>query len=225
MRTLFANGLLVIDQNVKVCPTYSGVTQGFQPGTKTMIKAASSLLAGPARYVCVVDSGLVRDYDTHGDVVHSYSHVLSTCANYFDTLKHLADNIYDPTINPTGQLNLDNTMVVLTTEFGRTSTIVNTGRDHNPQGYVAVIIGGRPATSPSVGGAIDANGNTVAEYKYSPADLRGAILLAAGIDPFAAPGNFRESDFSDALKAGVTGTGATYQAGIRNNLKRLILGL
>lgn len=225
MQSLFANGLLKIDQQVKICPTYPGVAPLFQPGTKTMIQAAASLLAGPARYVGVIDSGLARDYDTHGNTAHPYDHVLSTCANFFDTLKHLADNIYHPTVNPTGLLNLDNTMIVLTTEFGRTSSVINTGREHNPQGVLAIIIGGRPPTAPTITGAIDQNGNTVPDYQYCFADLRAAMLLAGGIDPFAAPGNFREADFSDALKAGITGTGSVYQAGIRDNLKRLILGL
>lgn len=224
LQSLFANNLLVIDQNVKICPTYTGVAPGFTPGTKTMIKTAASLLSstGPARYVCVVDSGLTRDYDTHGDAAHPYSHVLSTSANFYDTLKHLADNIYDAAANPTGLLNLADTMVVITTEFGRSNDIVNTGREHHPEGFVTVLIGGHlPATGPTIGGAIDSSGNTVSGYKYSPTDLRGAMLLSAGIDPFAAPGNFREPDFSPALLGNTNGT----QAQIRNKLKELILGL
>jgi hypothetical protein len=59
----------------------------------------------------------------------------------------------------------------------------------------------------------------VATHRYSPTDVRGAILLAAGIDPFA-EGNFRFSDFSETLRDGI----AT-ESDIRERLRARILGL
>jgi Protein of unknown function (DUF1501) len=228
LQTLFGGSLLVIDNKVAICPTYPTLSPAPIPGTHTMIKAAASLLSSRLlppvpRYVCVIDSGVVRDYDTHGDALQPFGHVLATSANHYDTLKHLADNIYHSTANPTGLIELDKTMVVITTEFGRTDAVnPGTGRDHNPWGYVTVFIGGPMPSGPTIGGAIDSGGNTVAGFQYSPTDVRGAMLLAAGIDPFAAPGNFRHSDFSgDLLKQ----TTNQCDDEIRNKLKELILGL
>jgi len=229
----FPPGLLVINTNpydVKICPTHSIATPaGLFPGTKTMIETAASLLSSSgqaqARYVCVVDSGLARDYDTHGEAPNPYRHVLATCANQFDTLKHLADNIFHATDNPNGLLNLNETMVVITTEFGRSNDVSTTkGREHHPSGYVTVLIGGPiPVNNGAkIGGGIEgADGETKTLYRYWPTDVRGAMLLAAGIDPFASPGNFRENDFSPALLGNTDGS----QQQIKNKLKELILGL
>jgi uncharacterized protein (DUF1501 family) len=194
-----------------------------------MLYAATSLLSsGPARYVGVIDNGRAGTYDTHGVGGTNHLHVLNTCANFYDLLKHLADIIHHPTNNPTGTLNLDDTMVVINTEFGRTTYVNgNNARDHWPWGYVSTIIGGPiPAgAGASIQGAIERSGTdegkTVAAHRYTPTDVRGAILLAAGIDPFA-NGNFRVSDFSAALTAGI---GVNAEVDIRNRLKGMILGL
>ena len=226
LQNLFQNSLLVIDQNVAVCPTHpTGSPDGVLPGTKTALHAAASLLSsGPARYVGVVDSGRAGTYDTHGD--GSHFHVLHTCANFYDVLKHLADTIHHPAANPSGTLNLDDTMVVINTEFGRTNGInPSNGRDHWTVGYVSTFIGGPIASGAgaSIRGAIERTGPeegfAVAAHRYSATDVRGAILLAAGIDPFAA-GNFRVSDFSDALRDGIS-----TEAQIRDRLKTWILGV
>lgn len=230
LQNLFTGNLLVIDQNVAVCPTHpTGSPDGSLPGTKTMLHAAASLLSsGPARYVGVLDSGRAGIYDTHGADSTSHIHVLRTCANFYDLLKHLADIIHHPVNNPSGTLSLDDTMVVINTEFGRTNGINSSnGRDHWTVGYVSTIIGGPIAagTGATIRGAIERSGAnegyTVPDHRYSPADVRGAILLAAGIDPFAA-GNFRVSDFSDALRAGI---GGNAEAQIRDRLKGWILGV
>lgn len=230
LQSLFNNNLLVIDQNVAVCPTHpTGSPGGSLPGTKTMLHAAASLLSsGPARYVGIMDSGRAGIYDTHGSDGASHLHVLRTCANFYDVLKHLADIIHHPVNNPGGTLNLDDTMVIINTEFGRTNNVNgNNGRDHWTVGYVSTIIGGPIAagTGATIRGAIDRTGAnegyTVADHRYSPTDIRGAVLLAAGVDPFAA-GNFRVSDFSAALRDGI---GVDAEVDIRGRLKGWILGL
>jgi hypothetical protein len=230
LRTLFDNNLLVIDQNVAVCPTHpTGSPAGAVPGTKTMLHAAASLLSsGPARYVGVIDSGRAGIYDTHGADSGTHLHVLRTCANFYDLFKHLADIIHHPVNNPSGTLSLDDTMIVINTEFGRTNGVnINNGRDHWTVGYVSTLIGGPIAagTGAAIRGAIDNSGGTegytVAAHRYSPSDIRGAIQLAAGVDPFA-DGNFRVADFSDALKDGI---GGNAEADIRSRLKSWILGL
>lgn len=219
LQALFPGNLLVIDSNENVCPTHPLATAPTVPHAKTMLRAAASLLSsGPARYVCVIDTGLTSTYDTHGD--GSQQHLLFTSANFYNVLHHLAEVIHHPVNNPAGTLNLDDTLVVINTEFGRTPNINgNNGRDHWPEGYVSTLIGGPVGGGPSIRGAIDAAGYTTATHRYSPTDIRGAVLLAAGIDPFA-EGNFRFADFSDALKSGI-GT----EADLRDRLRGWILGL
>jgi hypothetical protein len=213
LQNLFLPNLLVIDSaNQKICPTFPStflppshpsafvpqqIPAAIAPGTKTMLNAAAQLLAGSstavsARYVCVIDGGLTGNYDTHGN--NTDMHLQSTCANLYDVLKHLS-NLINATL-----VNLNDTMVVITTEFGRTSKMRAKGRDHHPFGYASILIGGPiPAAGGArIVGAIDANGNTPDAHKYAMADVRGAMLLAAGIDPFDA-GNFEPGDFSAAL--------------------------
>lgn len=219
LQALFPGNLLVIDSNENICPTHPSATASPVPHAKTMLQAAASLLSsGPARYVCTIDSGLAGSYDTHGD--GSQEHLLHTSTNLYNVLHHLAAIIHHPVNNPGGTLNLNDTMVIINTEFGRTPNInASNGRDHWPQGYVTTLIGGPMAGGATVRGAIDATGMTVATHRYSPTDVRGAVLLAAGIDPFA-EGNFRFSDFSDVLRAGI----AT-EAQVRDRLRGWILGL
>jgi uncharacterized protein (DUF1501 family) len=168
--------------------------------------------------VGIIDTGITGSYDTHGN--GTQLHLLHTSANLYDVLHHLSDIIHHPVNNPSGTLDLDTTMVVINTDFGRTPDINgNNGRDHWPQGYATVFIGGPLAGGATIRGAIDASGYTKTAYRYSPTDVRGAVLLAAGIDPFA-EGNFRFADFSDTLKAGL----AT-EAQIRDRLRTDILGV
>lgn len=219
LQALFPGNLLVIDTGITVCPTLPGTTVNFVPHARTILRAAASLLStGPARYVCAIDSGITGTYDTHGD--GSQMHLLNTSGSLYNVLHHLADIIHHPVNNPSGTLNLDDTMVIINTDFGRTPNInANNGRDHHPEGYVTTLIGGPIAGGPNIRGAIDASGITVATHRYSPTDVRGALLLAAGIDPFA-EGNFRFSDFSEVLRNGI----AT-EADIRERLRARILGL
>ena len=220
MQSLFAGNLLVIDGNVDTCPEIPGSSTSTVPAAKTMLQAAASLLSsGPARYVCVIDKGIANTYDTHGGA--TLNHLLHTTTNLYNILHHLAEVIHHPTNNPSGTLDLNDTLVVINSEFGRTPWInANNGRDHWPGGYAAMLIGGPISGGASIRGAIDsADGFTLANHRYKPTDIRGAMLLAAGIDPFAV-GNFRFSDFSDAIKDGI---GMEQQ--IRERLKGWILGV
>ncbi len=81
----------------------------------------------PAKYVCVVDSGLEQadgggGYDSHGENSHTQSR------NLGHTLKSLMNLINLPGENNPGKLDLDRTMIVLTTEFGRTPYAQGGGR-------------------------------------------------------------------------------------------------
>ena len=218
LQTLFENEILVVDSNVAKCAEVTGLNTGTLRGIKTQLHAAASLLSsGPAQYVCTIDRGIAGSYDTH-----QINHMETICSNMYNVMHHLADVIHHPTNNPDGLIDLDETVIVIHTEFGREPWIENgRGRDHWPYGYVTTLMGG-PIESRSIGGGIESSdGLTHADFQYSPADVRGALLLAAGIDPFE-EGNFNVASFSAALKSNPV---TVSEPEIRNRLRSRILGL
>ena len=58
------------------------------------------------------------------------------------------------------------------------------------------------ATRGILGGIDPGTGFAFVGHEYNPGDVRGAMLLAAGIDPFGQDG-FRHEDFSSSLRASV----------------------
>jgi uncharacterized protein (DUF1501 family) len=78
---------------------------------------------------------------------------------------------------------LDSTLVVLTTEFGRTPRI-NTmaGRDHWPNAFSIVLAGGG-VKGGAVVGATDKIGASVTDRPVTPQDMAATILTALGIEP------------------------------------------
>ena len=140
----------------------------------------------PAKYVCVVDGGLESadgggGYDTHGENSHTQSR------NLGHTLKSLMSLINTPGENNPNKLDLDKTMIVLTTEFGRTPYAQGggKGRNHWPYGYPITFIGGPVrAASKGVFGACTADGMATATSS-TPQENRIAALMALGIWPFA----------------------------------------
>ncbi len=77
---------------------------------------------------------------------------------------------------------LDETLVVWTSEFGRTPWSQNTtGRDHNPKGYTAWMAGGG-IKGGLVHGATDEVGYQAVENRHYYSDLHATILHQLGID-------------------------------------------
>ena len=78
---------------------------------------------------------------------------------------------------------LDSTLVVVTSEFGRTPRI-NTmaGRDHWPQAFSIVMAGGGLKKGVVVG-ATDKIGASVTDRPITPPDMAATVLHALGIDP------------------------------------------
>jgi hypothetical protein len=148
------------------------------------LSAAAKLLTHPtepASYVCVSDIGLYEasgggGYDTHTD------NARDTATNFDNMLKSLLAIINAPGETNPNKLDLDDTLIILNTEFGRTPRAQGTtGRNHHPYGYVTAFIGG--PTTKGVSGAIGPNG--VADMYASPAQNRIAALLGLGIWPFS----------------------------------------
>lgn len=170
-----------------LCPaSFSGNIENMP---QRAIQVAGYLLSrtGPnaPRYVCVVDKGHRSHPQGGGYDTHSSDHVTHTSFNLFNVCRTLRDEIQN------GNLNLANTLIVLSTEFGRDPTRTGAGRDHWPKGYCQILIGG-PVTR-GVSGAIrdshfgapaTEDGHADPANHFRPADTRAAILVAAGIMPF-----------------------------------------
>lgn len=166
--------------------------------TRKGIELAAHLFANDARYVGLVDVGLRRagtggGYDTHPEAEHA----VLTSFNLNATLSAIRDAVTAPP-GGTPAINLDDTLIVLNTEFGRTPYVgLEGGRDHHPEGYVMTLIGGpigRPGAggtaraNSGVAGGMDASGRTLDSYGGVPVgltatDVIGAVLLAAGVNP------------------------------------------
>lgn len=145
----------------------------------------------PARYVCVVDGGLVPvgngggGYDSHSDNTRIQAR------NLMHLLRTLLDLVKAPGEDAPEKLDLDRTLILLNSEFGRSPAAEGqNGRNHWPYGYPVVTLGG-PVRSRGVTGAIGADG--VAVQSATPQESRIAALLALGIWPFG-PESFNVAD-------------------------------
>jgi uncharacterized protein (DUF1501 family) len=77
---------------------------------------------------------------------------------------------------------LDSTLVVFSSEFGRTPWSQNTtGRDHNPKGYTVWLAGGG-VKGGTVHGATDEVGYKAVENPHYYSDLHATILRQVGLD-------------------------------------------
>jgi hypothetical protein len=180
------------------------------------LRLAAHILTRPgskARHVTVVDGGLIPangggGYDTHAN------HTRETARNLNNVLAQLVAIINEPGENDPSKLNLDETLVVLNTEFGRTPWKQgDSGRNHHPYAYITAMFGGPVGVEQKgIVGAIGPDG--YATNALTPAETRAASLAALGIYPFA-PENYAVSD--------VIGAGDEAQASLW--LKENVLGV
>lgn len=141
----------------------------------------------PARHATVVDVGIQQadgggGYDTHGDGPWRQA------ANWDNFLKCLLENVNAPGENDPHKIDLDKTMIVINSEFGRAPMRQNAGslgRNHWPMAFAQMYIGG-PIHEEQSGyyGHIDES--AIATTYTTPAENRIAALLALGIYPFDA---------------------------------------
>ncbi|MGH1485469.1 MAG: DUF1501 domain-containing protein [Cellvibrionaceae bacterium] len=194
--------------------------------TRAQINTAARLLSlseadGGARYVGMVDGG-IRPTTGGGYDVHSIDEYPNMYTSLWNCLSSLAEVLYKPApgdpIQP-NKINLNDTLVILNTEFGREPAIgLRGGRDHWPYGYVNVLIGG--PVSQGIAGTIGNDGRAVSMDSYTPTDLRAALLMAAGIDPFN-EANFGVGDVSQAIRS----PGGGSEEGSAQQLRERILGV
>lgn len=164
------------------------------------LRVARQLLTAPdpLRYALWVDAGLRPTVDGGHDTHRE--HLVAAAVNYTHSLRLLAAAIRAPGEDAPDKLDLDDTLIAITTEFGRTPQQEDhrAGLGHWPSGYVAVLIGG-PITGPAVAGAIDRASGAATQWA-TPAELRMALLLALGVYPFD-EGGFVASDALAAADA------------------------
>lgn len=176
--------------------TACGVTH--TDATTMSLRLAAHLLThptAPARYVCVIDGGLLMadgggGYDSHKENSHTQAR------NLGHTLRNLMSLINEPGEHDAAKLDLDKTLILLTTEFGRSPDAQDggKGRRHWPYGFPVTFIGG-PIRAPGIFGACGPD--SYATVASSPQENRIAALLALGIWPFE-PESYRVSDVPTA---------------------------
>ena len=170
------------------------VTTGGRDLINPQFRLAAKLLNDSARHVMLYDGGVNsggnRNYDMHPGA--NFAGNLSS--SLFRLCAGLADIILAPGETNAAKINLDDVMIVINSEFGRTFSDDSLGgRNHWPSGYASILIGG-PITSRGIKGSINPS-NGFGTTALTPADLRGAIQIAAGINPFE-PENFAVQSFS-----------------------------
>jgi hypothetical protein len=135
----------------------------------------------PARHVTLINNALGDEiWDPH------FGHMAHQTTNWPHTLQLLMDLINEPGENDPRKLNLDDTMIVINSDFGRSPTKqadTIEGTNHWPHGYVSLMIGGPIGEDQA--GVVGAIGpNAVATDFISTLDERAAVLAAMGIYPF-----------------------------------------
>jgi hypothetical protein len=163
------------------------------------LHAARQLLTHPtepASYVCVSDTGLREAVGGGGYDTHEFNSD-DTAMNFDNMLQALFQIVNGPGETDPTKISLDDTLIILNTEFGRTSYRQgNSGRNHWPYGYVTAFIGG-PITSAEQGIYGNIRNSADAGTAISPAENRAAALLSLGIWPFS-PEAFAVSDIDGA---------------------------
>jgi uncharacterized protein (DUF1501 family) len=110
-------------------------------------------------------------WDTHTD---NFVRVPENCAKLDTALAALLEDL-----ERRGMLR--ETLVVLTTEFGRTPRInQNEGRDHYPKAFSSLLAGGG-IKGGFIYGKTDKGGHEVAENKVSVPDFNATIAYALGL--------------------------------------------
>lgn len=193
--------------------------------TAKALQVAGDLLdpnQGNARYVGVMDRGFntfgFAPYDSHEAEANADLHIPMTLGNLYNCLFHLRKEI------DLGRINLDDTLVVLTTEMGRDPNLGPDyqGREHWPYGIVQVLLG-NPGKQ-GIAGTIDEYGyarTAPLGMSYESKHARAAILKVAGVEPIS-PDIFQASELKDQLAEDDSEYDATK---LSDRLGEVILGL
>jgi len=162
----FISGHMAETFNIQREPANLKNRYGNHPfGQGTLL--ARRLVERGVRYVQVTSS-------QNWDSMHSGTNSLDRLSNELDgTVSALMTDLRDRGM-------LDSTMIVVTTEFGRTPKVKsNGGRDHHPNGFSAMMAGGGIRGGIAVGETDDYGRDPFPEFE--PKDLHATIATALGI--------------------------------------------
>lgn len=130
---------------------------------------ARRMVEAGCRFVAVENG----HWDTHRKNTYSLRDLL--CPAFDQAIPALLNDLQDRGM-------LDKTLVVVTTEFGRTPRINDlAGRDHWPNAFSIVMAGGG-VRGGQVIGATDKQAAEVTDRPITPADMMATILFGLGID-------------------------------------------
>ena len=193
-------GILAADLFTPIAGGECG-NQEFVDMPAMQARMAAALLTRPVdapRYVQWID-GALSPHPAGGHDTHQ-QHVAYASANVSHSLRELAAIINEPGEGDPNKLDLDDTMIVINTEFGRTPYLQGPdGLNHWPQGMVNVVIGG-PITAAERGvyGFISAD-QGVSQLWVNPAENRMMVMMALGIYPFSSQ-TFAVGDVSGGVE-------------------------
>ncbi len=151
-----------------------GLERGSTKGFAWQCLAARRLVERGVRFVELIDVGASNNWDAHGDMISQHA--------------PLAKNVDKPIAGLIQDLKrrglLDETLVVWTTEFGRTpfnNTAEAKGREHHPWAFASWLAGAK-VKGGSVYGTTDDHGIRVASDGVHVHDLHATILHLMGLD-------------------------------------------
>ena len=151
-----------------------GLKRGSTQGFAWQCLIARRLIERDVRFVELIDSGASNNWDAHGDMVSQHA--------------PLARNVDQPIAGLLKDLKrrglLDETLVVWTSEFGRTpfnNTADAKGREHHPWAFSSWLAGAGVKQG-IVHGATDEYGIRVAQDGVHVHDLHATILHLMGLD-------------------------------------------
>ena len=151
-----------------------GLERGSTKGFAWQCLVARRLVERGVRFVELIDSGASNNWDAHGDMIGQHA--------------PLARNVDQATAGLVLDLKrrglLDETLVVWTSEFGRTpfnNSADAKGREHHPWAFSSWLAGARVKAG-SVVGKTDEHGIRVARDGVHVHDLHATILHLMGLD-------------------------------------------
>ena len=151
-----------------------GLERGSTKGFAWQCLVARRLVERGVRFVELIDSGASNNWDAHGDMIGQHAPL----AKNVD--RAIAGLVRD--LKRRGML--DETLVVWTTEFGRTpfnNSAEAKGREHHPWAFSSWLAGANVRAG-TVFGATDEHGVRVAENGVHVHDLHATILHLMGLD-------------------------------------------
>ncbi len=151
-----------------------GLERGSTKGFAWQCLVARRMVERGVRFVELIDSGASNNWDAHGDMISQHA--------------PLAKNVDQAIAGLIRDLKrrglLDETLVVWTTEFGRTpfnNSAEAKGREHHPWAFSSWLAGAGVRAG-TVFGSTDDHGIRVAENGVHVHDLHATILHLMGLD-------------------------------------------